>query len=186
MSIETRATSGVPVHPNDHYVTNEPVDDGPVDILYLIDRLEELVSIGKRVPFSGRVMVEEDQFLTLVDQLRLAIPDEIKGAARVIREREAIIAESHDEAARILDAARKRAEYIVSEQAILNEARLKGEEILQSAQEKRNRILGEIDVYALEQFDRVERAMREGLRTIDQAMEETVALMSEARENVGK
>jgi hypothetical protein len=174
------------VSPTDQFENNEPVDDGPVDILYLVDRLEELVSIGKRVPFSGRVMVEEDQFLTLVDQLRLAIPDEIKQATRVIREREAIIAESHDEAARILDSARKRAEYIVSEQGILNEARLKGEEILQNAQERRNRIMGEIDVYALEQFDKVERAMREGLRLIDQTMEETVALMTEARENVGK
>src|SRR5262249_50445353 len=44
----------------------EPTEDGTVDILYLVDRLEELVGVGKRVPFSGRVMVEEEQFLDLV------------------------------------------------------------------------------------------------------------------------
>ena len=168
------------------YQTNEPVDDGSVDILYLVDRLEELVSFGKRIPLSGRVMVEEDQFLSLVDQLRVAIPDEIKHAQRVIREREAIVAESHDDAARILEAARQRAEYAVSEQGILQEARLKGEEILQSAQERRSRILGEIDVYALEQLDKVELAMREGLALIDRTMEDTVAALHDARENVGR
>ncbi len=168
------------------YQPNEPVDDRSVDILYLVDQLEELVSFGKRIPLSGRVMVDEDEFKRLVDQLRVAIPDEIKHAQRVIREREAIVAESHDDAARILDAARQRAEYAVSEQGILQEARLKGEEILQSAQERRGRIIGEIDVYALEQLDKVELAMREGLALIDRTMEDTVAALADARENVGR
>ena len=79
------------------------------------------------MPFSGRVMVEEEQFLELVDQLRVAVPDEIKKAQRVIKERERIIAEAQDEATKILDTARKRAEYFVSEQGILNEARQQSE-----------------------------------------------------------
>jgi len=104
----------------------------------------------------------------------------------VIRERQTIIAESHEEAARILDAARKRAEYFVSQEGILNEARLKGEQILQDAHDKRNRVMGEIDAYALEQFDKVEEAMRNGLSVIDESLEETVAIMREARQNVGR
>src|SRR5215218_5028470 len=119
----------------------EPTDDGTVDILYLVDRLEELVGVGKRVPFSGRVMVEEEQFLALVDQLRIAVPNEIKQAQRVIREREHIIAEAQDEASRILDAAKKRAEYFVSQEGLLNEARQQGESILQQSEENRKRAL---------------------------------------------
>jgi len=165
---------------------NEALDDTSVDLFYLLDRLEELVSLGKRVPFYGKVMVEENEFLALVDQLRIAVPNEVKQAQRVIRERQSIIAESHEEAARILDAARKRAEYFVSQEGILNEARLKGEQILQDAHDRRNRIMGEIDAYALEQFDRVEEAMRNGLSLIDESLEDTVTLMREARQNVGK
>jgi hypothetical protein len=168
------------------YESSEALDDTSVDLFYLLDRLEELVSLGKRVPFYGKVMVEENEFLALVDQLRIAVPNEVKQAQRVIRERQAIIAESHEEAARILDAARKRAEYFVSQEGILNEARVKGEQILQDAHDKRNRIMGEIDAYALEQFDRVEEAMRNGLSLIDESLEDTVALMREARQNVGK
>ena len=172
--------------PSEPYEPADSIDDTSVDIFYLLDRLEELVSLGKRVPFYGKVMVEENEFLALVDQLRIAVPNEIKQAQRVIRERQTIIAESHEEAARILDAARKRAEYFVSQEGILNEARLKGEQILQDAHDKRNRVMGEIDAYALEQFDKVEEAMRNGLTVIDESLEETIAIMREARQNVGR
>jgi F0F1-type ATP synthase membrane subunit b/b' len=168
------------------YDDGDPNEDGTVDILYLVDRLEELVGVGKRVPFSGRVMVEEEQFLALVDQLRIAVPNEIKQAQRVIREREHIIAEAQDEASRILDAARKRAEYFVSQEGILNEARQQAEAILAQAEEKRKRALGEIDVYAIDQFNQVEDALREGLAIIDKAVRETVASLNDARDNVGK
>jgi hypothetical protein len=170
----------------DYFDMAEPVDDTSVDIFYLVDRLEELVSIGKRVPFSGKVMVEENDFLALVDQLRIAVPNEIKQAQRVIRERQSIIADSHEEAARILDAARKRAEYFVSQEGILNEARLQGEKMLQDAQDRRSRVLGEIDVYALEQFDRVEAAMRDGLRMIEDALADAASMMDEAKRSVGQ
>ena len=170
----------------DGYDLVDPIDDTSVDIFYLLDQLEELVSLSKRVPFSGRVMVEENEFLALVDQLRIAVPNEVKQAQRVIRERQAIIQESHEEATRILDAARKRADYFVSQDGILNEARLKSEQILQDALEARNRNLGVIDAYALEQFDKVERAMREGLAMIDETLEDAVVLMREARGEVGK
>lgn len=169
------------MHPDD-----EPSHDGTVDILYLVDRLEELVGIGKRVPFSGRVMVEEEQFLALVDQLRIAVPNEIKQAQRVIRDRERVIAEAQDEAKRILETARKRAEYFVSEQGVLNEARQQSEEILRQVEERRKRSKGEIDVYALQQFTKVEEAMREGLEIIDNAVRETVATIERAKNAIGQ
>src|SRR4051794_37963357 len=102
------------VYGADLYDSADPIDDKAVDIFYLLDSLEELVSIGKRFPFSGKVMVDENQFLGLVDQLRIAVPNEIKQAQRVIRERQAIIEEAHSEAVRIGDTARKQADYFVS------------------------------------------------------------------------
>jgi F0F1-type ATP synthase membrane subunit b/b' len=168
------------------YDDGDPTEDGTVDILYLVDRLEELVGVGKRVPFSGRVMVEEEQFLALIDQLRIAVPNEIKQAQRVIRERERIVGEAQDTAGRIIDTAKKRAEYFVSKEGILNESRQQAEQILAQAEEKRKRNLGEIDVYAIDQFNKVEDALRDGLSLIDRAVRETVQALNEARDNVGK
>jgi hypothetical protein len=159
----------------------DPNEDGAVDIIYLVDRLEELVGMGKRVPFSHRVMVEEEEFLALVDQLRVAVPNEIRMAQRVIRERERIVAEAQGEAAKILKTARERAEYAVSEHGIVQEARQQGEEILRQAEERRRRTMGEVDVYALDQFAKVETAVREGLEIIEQALGDTLDKLHRGR-----
>jgi hypothetical protein len=160
--------------------------DGAADILYLVDQLEELVGIGKRVPFSGRVMVEEEEFLALVDQLRVAVPNEIKQAQRVIKERERVIGEAQDEASRIVQAARERAEIMISQNVILAEARQRGEEVLRQAEEEHQRTRGELDVYILGQIQLVEDAVRRGMAVMEDAVEQTLEDMDRAKEAVGQ
>lgn len=159
---------------------------GTADILYLVDRLEELVGVGKRVPFSGRVMVEEEEFLALVDQLRVAIPNEIKQAQRVIKERERIIGEAQDEAAQIVASAKDRTELLVSQHGIMLEARKRSEDVLRLADEKRQRTQGEVDYFLLEQFQLIEDAIRRGMAVMEEAAEQTLDTILQARDLVGK
>lgn len=160
--------------------------DGTADILYLLDRLEELVGIGKRVPFSGRVMVEEEEFLALVDQLRVAVPNEIKQAQRVIKERERVIGEAQDEGSRIVKAARDRADLLVSQSGILAESRQRSEEVLRQAEEERQRARGEIEVFIVEQLQLVEDAVRRGMAVMEDAVEQTLETMESAKDAIGK
>jgi hypothetical protein len=160
--------------------------DGAADILYLLDQLEELVGVGKRVPFSGRVMVEEEEFLALVDQLRVAVPNEIKQAQRVIKERERVIGEAQDEASRIVQGARDRAEIMISQNVILAEARQRGEEVLRQAEEEHQRARGEIDVFILEQIQLVEDAVRRGMAVMEDAVEQTLETIESAKDAVGQ
>lgn len=160
--------------------------DGTVDILYLVDRLEELVGIGKRVPFSGRVMVEEEEFLALVDQLRITVPNEIKQAQRIIKEREAILGRAQEEATKILETARQQAEYIVSQQGVLNEARQRGEDLLRQVEAEHKRSIGQIDVYALQQFAHVEESLQQGLNIVMDALRETRETIDQAKRHIGE
>ena len=153
-------------------------------MLYLVDRLEELVSLGKRVPFSTRVMVEEDEFLALVDQLRVAVPNEIKQAQRVIKERERIIGEAQDEAAEIVDQAHEEADRMVSQSALLAEAKQRGEEILRRAEEEHQRTKGELDVYVLHQAQLVEDAIQRGLAVIQDAADDSLDTITDLKSQV--
>lgn len=164
----------------------DEIDERQEDILYLIDRLEELVGLGKRVPFSTRVMVEEEEFLGILDQLRVAVPAEIDRAQRVIKDREAIIGHAQDEAGKILDAARQQAEYIVSQQGVLNEARQRGEELLRQVEAEHRRSVAQIDEYAMRQFTRVEDAIQEGVRLIMDAVSEAGGEMESAKNHIGR
>ena len=179
------ATDGEPVELNDGSIPPTEAD-GTVDILYLVDRLEELVGIGKRVPFSGRVMVEEEEFLALVDQLRITVPNEIKHAQRIIKQREGIIGSAQEEATKILDTARQQAEYIVSQQGLLNEARQRGEQLLQEVEAEHKRAMGQIDVYALQQFSRLEEAVQEGMKIVMDALQDTASTIEQAKRHVGQ
>lgn len=153
-------------------------------MLYLLDRLEELVSLGKRVPFSTRVMVEEEEFLALVDQLRVAVPNEIKQAQRVIKERERIIGEAQDDAADIVDRAHEEAERMVSQSALLADAKQRGEEIIRRAEAEQQRTRGELDVYVLQQAQLVEDAVQRSLSLIQDAADETLDSIADLKAQV--
>ena len=49
-----------------------------MDILQLIDRLEELFNESKTIPLTRNVMVDEDRMLDIIDQMRIAVPEEVK------------------------------------------------------------------------------------------------------------
>jgi vacuolar-type H+-ATPase subunit H len=139
------------------------------DIMQLVDRMEEIVTSGMRVPLSNRIMVEEEEFLSIIDQLRLAVPQEIKQARRVVQERQQIIGSAQDEAAKILTVAKERAEYLMNEQGLINEAKSRSEEILRQAKDGTKRSMGEVDVYALQILSQLEQTLQQNLQQIQQA-----------------
>ncbi len=149
-------------------VANTP-NGQPTDILRLIDRLEELVASGMRVPLSSRVMVEEEEILALIDQLRLAVPNEIKLARKVVQERHRVITEAQAEADKILAVAKERAEYLMNDQGLVNEAKARSEEILRQAKENAKRSMGELDNYALQMLTQLEHLLQQQLEQIQQA-----------------
>ena len=55
-----------------------------MDILQLIDRLEELFNESKNIPLTRNVMVDEDRMLDIIDQMRIAIPEEVKKAQQLL------------------------------------------------------------------------------------------------------
>src|SRR5438309_9437406 len=57
--------------------------EGDVDIQFLVERLEALVVNGRKVPMTSQVFLEQAAVLDLIDQIRFAIPDEVKHAWRI-------------------------------------------------------------------------------------------------------
>jgi hypothetical protein len=74
-----------------------------MDILYLVDRLEELFNESQSVFLTKNVLVNEERMLDLIDQMRLSIPEEIKKAQRIITQKDIIIAQANEEANRTIE-----------------------------------------------------------------------------------
>jgi vacuolar-type H+-ATPase subunit H len=159
-----------------------PYEGAQADIAGLIDELVQLVGESRRVPFSRNILVDEERFLDLVELLRETVPLEIRQAQRVVRERERIIGDAQQEAAKILATARQRGEYWASDEGILNEARQRSEELLRRSDEERRRNVGEIEMFAYKRLTAFEEAIREGFLIIEDSMREAVARLDEAIE----
>ena len=104
-----------------------------IDVLYLVDRLEALLTKGWRVTMTSKTMVDEDEFLDIVDQMRIAFPEEIKQAKKIVQDRERILAQTQEESTRVLTMAKEDAARLVNEHTLVKTARQQAAQIEQQA-----------------------------------------------------
>ena len=114
-----------------------------------MDRLESILSAGMRVPFGNKAIIDEQALLDAIDQMRIAIPEEIKQAKRVAQDRERLIANAQAEADQILAAARERAAYLLQDKELTRSAELRAQGIIDDARKEALRIQAEADSYSL-------------------------------------
>ena len=155
------------------------------DLLWTIDQLEDLVSNGKRVPMSRKVMVEEDEFIRFLEDIRSNIPLEIRDAARLLKERERIIGEAQDQAMRIVNDAQRRAQVMVSEHTVLGEARQLAEEELRVAERQRQEAQGKMEVFFLQQISAIRNAMVSVMANMEATVDDNLDALAQAEAAIG-
>lgn len=127
-----------------------------MDILHLVDRLEELLNESKTMPLTHKVLIEEGRLLDLIDQMRLAIPDEIKSSQQILNQKERIIAQAQEEARRTIELARQQSDKLVEKDAITQKAETFAEDIKLKAKEETKQIIREADEYAINSLEHLE------------------------------
>lgn len=120
-----------------------------MDIFALIERLEVLVNTGQRVPFVNKIMLDEQECLDVIAQLRMSVPDEVRQARRMLQERSRIPEQAHLEAERIVAIAHEQAEEVLSEHGLVRAAEENARRILDEAQDQANEVQRESDDYAV-------------------------------------
>lgn len=105
-----------------------------MDLLNALNELEELIEQSGKIPFTKKVMVEEDRLLDLLDRIRTTMPEEVRQAKWIIQEREKVLNDSQKEAMRIMDDAQKQLERKADDSEIVRQAKISAEEILSKAE----------------------------------------------------
>jgi F0F1-type ATP synthase membrane subunit b/b' len=112
-----------------------------MDVLVLIDRLEELVEDARSFPgFGNTAMVDRDAAFDLIDQMRQSIPEELKQARWIVKERQSMLDEARSESDRIVQQAREEAEKLISEQEVLKQAEKQGADIIEDSRRREREI----------------------------------------------
>ena len=138
-----------------------------MDILHLVDRLEEIIKGSTQLPFGGMRLVDERHIWPLLDQMRISIPDEVRRAERVVREKERTMAQAQEEAERIIDLARTEAAQLTANHAITQAAETRATSIQERAEQEAKSIRSGADDYAFDVLCKLEEDMRRALTVIE-------------------
>lgn len=143
-----------------------------MEILSVLEALEDLVEKSLSVPFSGKCLVDREEILEIIKEVRLKLPDDIKQAKWVKEERQRILMEAQKEADAILKDAESKIASLIDEHEITKKAYEQANEIITGAQKNAREIrLGTRD-YADSVLNKVEEILRDTMEVIKMDREE--------------
>jgi cell division septum initiation protein DivIVA len=153
-----------------------------MDILYLVDRLEELFNTSRPIPLTHNVIVDEDRMLDLIDQMRVTIPEEVKKSQDVLARRDRILAQAQEEANRTLAIAREKSKQLTEQNSVVKAAKARAEEIKQQAQAEAEETRREADKYVIQTLSRLEMELE---RPLNQIRNGIIALQEQTEQESG-
>jgi F0F1-type ATP synthase membrane subunit b/b' len=143
-----------------------------VDVLVLIDKLDELVLNARGVPMSNQVRLDRDEIEDIISHMRATIPEEIKQARWIVKERQEMLAEAKREAERLISEARDHATREASQQEIVKLAERQAEDVLADARRKAREMRLGADDYADSILENMENNLSKFLTAVQRGREQ--------------
>jgi len=165
-----------------------------------LDKIENLVAGASHVPLSGKCMIDENDLVHLVEELRSDLPNQLDHAEQIMRDRDKILDDAQKEAERIVEQAKKYAQQMTNENEIVAQAKEKEHTILQQAQEQQREIMErtrqdsqqfrqDADRYANQVFDQLITHVTNAFRGVEQAekvLEQARQVLVQSKEQIGR
>lgn len=142
-------------------------------LIDLIEQLEDILDHAGKVPLTGKVIVDEDLILEIVDGIRNVLPEEIRQANLILAERDRMMEDARAEGSRIVERAQRQAEQLLDENNIVNQSRAYSEDLVRKAQQYSK----EVKIGALKYSDEL-------LRQVEQKLEESHKAIRANREEM--
>jgi hypothetical protein len=115
------------------------------EVEQMLRRLHELVASARPMPLSTSVMVNRDEVLDLLDETIERLPDELRAARWLLKEREEYLAKVKREGEEILDQARTRAERMVQRTEVVKASESRARKIVDAATDEAARLKNEVE-----------------------------------------
>jgi len=139
-----------------------------MDILNLLERIEDIIEEASKFPLSNKVMIDKEEILEVINEVRLKLPDEINRASWVAKERQRILNEAQTEADELIEKVREQQKYLIEENEITKQAQKYASQIIQEAERKAN----EMKMGAYSYSDEILSKLQEKIREINSIIEQ--------------
>ncbi len=146
---------------------------GGENIIGELQKLKNMLSEAKKLPFSKYVSVDRDEFISIISKIEFMLPNEVKEAFLIKAKRDEILKQAAEESERLINEAREKQKYYLSQSSIMQEAEKEKQKIIQDAQLEAEALRREAEKYVYdilnkldEYIDRVKEIIIEGKREL--------------------
>ena len=136
------------------------------DVETILHRVADLVGNARPMPLSASVMINRDEVLELVEEALSRLPEELRAARWLLREREEFLAKVQREGDDILDAARVRAERMVQRTEVVRNAQHTARQVIEEAETESRRLRHEAEDFCDQKLAQFEIVLDRTLRTV--------------------
>jgi vacuolar-type H+-ATPase subunit H len=136
-----------------------------------IDRLEYLIAHSRQIPLTRTVVIDQEEALACIDDLRLSLPDEVKQARWTLQEQQRLLSEAQAEAARLVGKASERAQTMIGQAELMKRAEKQAEAMLKDAAAKAEETRRAADRYAWETMQSLESQLLRTITTVRKGVE---------------
>ena len=125
-----------------------------------------MIAGARPMPLSASVMINKDEVLEMLDEALERLPDELRAARWLLKERDEFLAKTRRDADDILDAARARAERMVQRTEVVKAAELRARHTIDAADEEARRLRLECEDYCDQKLASFEIVLERTLKTV--------------------
>ena len=138
-----------------------------MDIVTRVQQIKERVEQARSMPLSSAAMVNREEILELIDSARVNIPEEIRQARWVVKDREELLSKARRDGEAIVDQALSEQVRLVSQQEVVRAAHVEAERIVAEGREHARQLRLEAEDYIdgkLAEFEAILERAAEGLQ----------------------
>ncbi|MBE7044137.1 MAG: ATPase [Ruminococcaceae bacterium] len=130
-----------------------------MDIMEIINMMEETIEKAPVVPLSGKILIDKDEIMDYVQEMRLVFPDEVKEAKWVKGERQRILTEAESKAEGMIKSAEEEMVRMIDESEITRQAYEQANAMVNDAEARTAEMKSEFDQYVNDIMSDVERRL---------------------------
>jgi hypothetical protein len=131
-----------------------------MDLAGRLAQLEQIVRDAKSMPLSSSVLISRDEVLEMLHEMQESLPEEIKQARWVVKDREELLAKARAEGDRIIEQAREEQRRMAMKDAVATRAQEESARMLQEAEDTTSEMRREAEDYVDGKLAQFEIALR--------------------------
>ena len=138
-----------------------------MEIFTLLETIEDILEGSKEIPFTHKALVDKEELLEIIKEIRLKLPEELKQAKVIKEEHDRIISKAQEEANDIVKEAENRIISMIDEHEITKKAYEQKNKIIENANDMAREISNGTKAYADSVLESIQVALEDALKAIE-------------------